>query len=269
MDSCAIDFQHCVVVSQVIWSPPKVTRHFVCNSRGALARTRLRALIADADDVVRPLISRHLLSAGFDVVECSDGRQVLERVTAARFELIVLDGALPGFDGIALCRLIRQRSANAASAIIILAASSTESDTVLALLNGADDCMTKPLSVREFLARVSAIMRRARRATYHNEKSPIDRLDIRLDPSRRQVTVRGSVVACSKQEFGLLYALASSPGIVFTREQLVTQYWCGRPDPSARLVDPIISRLRNKIERDPSRPKLIITVWGRGYKFVE
>jgi DNA-binding response OmpR family regulator len=218
---------------------------------------------------MRPLISRHLLSEGFDVLECGDGRQALEHVTASRFELIVLDGALPGLDGIALCRAIRQGSANAGSAILIVATSSAESDKVLALANGADDYMTKPLSIREFLARVSAVMRRAHRVTEHNERGPIDRPDIRLDPSRRQVVVRGSVVVCSKQEFDLLYALASSPGIVFTREQLVARYWRRGPGADARLVDPIISRLRRKIERDPDMPTLIITVWGRGYKFVE
>jgi DNA-binding response OmpR family regulator len=219
--------------------------------------------------VTRPLISRHLLSEGFDVVECGDGRQALEHVTASRFELIVLDGALSGLDGIALCRAIRQGSANAGSAILIVSKSSAESDKVLALGNGADDYMTKPLSIREFLARVSAVMRRAHRVTDHNEKAAIDRPDIRLDPSRRQAVVRGSVVACSKQEFDLLYALASSPGIVFTREQLVARYWRGGPDADVRLVDPIISRLRRKIERDPDTPTLIITVWGSGYKFVE
>ena len=210
-----------------------------------------------------------MLSAGFDVVECCDGWKALGYVSDGRFDLIVLDGALAGFDGIALCRLIRQRSPNTASAIVILADSAAESDTVLALLNGADAYMTKPLSIPEFLARVAAIMRRAQHATEHTANGPIYRHDIRLDPWKRQLIVRGSVVPCSKQEFGLLYALASSPGVVFTREQLITRYWYGRPNPSVRLIDPIISRLRNKIERDPDKPALLITVWGRGYKFVE
>jgi DNA-binding response OmpR family regulator len=210
-----------------------------------------------------------LLSDGFDVIECGDGRQVLEHVTSSRFELIVLDGALSGLDGIALCRAIRKESANARSAILIVATSSAESDKVLALGNGADDYMTKPLSMPEFMARVSAVMRRAYGVIDHKEKGPIDRPDIRLDPSKRQVVVRGSLVACSKQEFDLLYALASSPGIVFTREQLIAQHWRGSPDADVRLVDPIICRLRRKIRRDPHTPKLILTVWGSGYKFME
>jgi len=142
----------------------------------------------------------------------------------------------------------------------------------------------KPLSIREFLARVSAVMRRARRGAHTGTKKAINRPDIQLDPSRRLVVVRGTAVACSKQEFDLLYALASSPGIVFSREELIARYW----SPSAastsalrasagrsplrrdvRLVDPIISRLRRKIENDPAEPRLIATVWGIGYKFVE
>lgn len=230
---------------------------------------RPRALIADGDPPTRLLISRHLLSEGFDIGECRNGREALEHISASRFDLIVLDGALPGLDGIALCRAIRQGSANPQSAVLIVAASAEESDKVLALVNGADDYLTKPLSIREFLARVSAVMRRSQRVAENNGRTPIDRSDIQLDPAKRLVIVRGSVVACSKQEFDLLYALASSPGIVFSREELVARYWRGGPDAAVRLVDPIISRLRRKIERNPDTPHLILTVWGIGYKFAE
>jgi DNA-binding response OmpR family regulator len=226
-----------------------------------------RALIADADHPTRHLISRHLFSEGFETFECRDGREALERISASRFELIVLDGALSGLDGIALCRAIRHGSANSRSAILIVATSASESDKVLALVNGADDYLTKPLGIREFLARVSAVMRRTQPAADSNRKDSIARSDIQLDPARRQLLVRGSAVVCSRQEFDLLYALASSPGIVFTREELVAKYWRGGPNAEVRLVDPIISRLRRKIERDPDAPRLILTVWGVGYKF--
>jgi two-component system OmpR family response regulator/two-component system alkaline phosphatase synthesis response regulator PhoP len=245
-----------------------------------------RALIADADQVTRLLLSPLLRSEGFDVGECGDGREALEHLSDSHFDLVVLDAALRGLDGIALCRAIRQESANPHAAIFIVATSAAESDKVLALVNGADDYVTKPLSIREFLARVSAVMRRTVRATESNVKPPIHRGDIQLDPSKRQVRVRGRVVACSKQEFDLLYALASSPGVVFTREELLARHWptfargtvgksafakarTGRSDSSIRLVDPIISRLRRKIEHDPDAPRLIMTVWGVGYKFAE
>jgi two-component system OmpR family response regulator/two-component system alkaline phosphatase synthesis response regulator PhoP len=249
-----------------------------------------RALIADSDHSTRHLLSRHLLSEGFDIGECSDGREALDQLSRSRFDLVVLDSALGGLDGIALCRAIRQESANRHTAIFVIAASAAESDKVLALINGADDYLTKPLSIREFLARVSAVMRRTKRATEHDVKDPIDRSDIRLDPSKRQVLVRGRSVSCSKQEFDLLYALASSPGIVFSREELLARHWstfaassqfatvdkpdaatarAGKRDSSIRLVDPIISRLRRKIEREPDSPQMILTVWGIGYKFAE
>lgn len=221
---------------------------------------------------MRLLLSHHLASEGFDVGECGDGREALEHLSDSPFDLVVLDAALRGLDGIALCRAIRQGSANSHAAIFIVAASAAESDKVLALVNGADDYVTKPLSIREFLARVSAVMRRTARAIAPDVKRPIHRADIQLDPSKRQVRVRGRVVACSKQEFDLLYALASSPGIVFSREQLLARHWstfAGDHRSSIRLVDPIISRLRRKIEHAPDSPRLIITVWGVGYKFSE
>ena len=251
--------------------------------------------------MTRVLLSRHLVSEGFDVGECSDGRDALEHVLDSRFDLIVVDAALHGLDGIALCRAIRQGSANRHAAIFIVATSAAESDKVLALVNGADDYVTKPLSVREFLARVSAVMRRTAYAAEADVKGPIHRGDLQLDPSKRQVRVRGRAVACSKQEFDLLYALASAPGIVFSREDLLARHWSAfaasplrrdksgdaastsalcasadrsplrrdKPSTPIRLVDPIISRLRRKIEERPDSPRLILTVWGVGYKFSE
>ena len=225
--------------------------------------------MSDADSSTRLLVSHHLFSDGFAIDECVDGREALERVTSVRFDLIVLDAALPGLDGIALCRAIRNGPVNSGAAIFVVARSAAESDKVLALVNGADDYLTKPLGVREFLARVSAVMRRVDRASDWSVQHAIERSDLCLDPSRRQVIVRGQDVACSKQEFNLLYMLAASPGIVFSREALLTRYW---PDSGAggiRLVDPIVSRLRRKIEREPDSPQLILTVWGIGYKFAD
>jgi two-component system OmpR family response regulator/two-component system alkaline phosphatase synthesis response regulator PhoP len=231
-----------------------------------------RALIAESDRATRLLVARHLISEGFDIGECGDGLEALEQLTTQRFDLIVLDGALAGLDGIALCRAIRQGRTNPDSAIFIVAASTAEADKVLALVNGADDYLTKPLSIREFLARVAAVMRRAAYRCERTVRNAIESADFKLDPAKRQVWVRGRAIACSKQEFELLYALASSPGIVFSREQLLARSWsppAAPPRSAIRLVDPIISRLRRKIEREPDTPRLIITVWGVGYKFAE
>ena len=237
---------------------------------------RSRALIADGDSQTRIAVSRHLSSEGFDIAECSDGREALECLTTSPFDLIVLDAELSGLDGIALCRVVRQGSVNRHSAVFVIAGSSAESEKVLAFANGADECMSKPLSIREFLARASAVLRRAHRTPERSANRAIDRSGIRLDPAKRQVIVRGRQVVCSKQEFDLLYALMASPGVVFSREELLARCWpayakatVGQRDASVRLVDPIVSRLRRKIEHEPDVPHLIVTVWGIGYKFTE
>ena len=228
-----------------------------------------RVLIADSDHSTRCLVSHHLSAEGFVIDESVDGREALERLTTAPFDVVVINAAIPGLDGIALCRAIRQGGANPDAAIFLVSDSTVESDKVLAFANGADDYLTKPLAMREFLARVLAILRRAGPASDRRMPRVIEHADLRIDPSRRMVLVRGQDVGCSKQEFALLYALASSPGIVFSREELLARYWThgGRKD--VRLVDPIVSRLRRKIERAPHSPQMIITVWGVGYKFAE
>ncbi len=248
-----------------------------------------RALVADGDNLARLLVSRHLISEGFTISECGDGREALDHIRESRFDLIVLDATLSSLDGIALSRAIRQGPTNSHAAVFIIATSDLESDKVLAFANGADDYVTKPLKVREFVARVNAVMRRAQRVPHQSTPSSIDRGEISLDPAKRQVLVRGRGVACSKQEFNVLYALASSPGIVFSREQLLARYWPtpadspfppsrealrrtrrrDNPGAAIRLVDPIVSRLRRKIERNPDTPRIIVTVWGIGYKFAE
>ncbi len=255
-----------------------------------------RALIADGDPSTRLFLSSHLRTDGFSPDECGDGRDAFERLTASPFDLVILDARLPRLDGIALCRAIRQEAANRDAGVFVLGTSAAESDKVLALVNGADDYLTKPISIREFLARVCAVMRRAAR-TSGAARERIQRGDLDLDPSRRQLIVRGRAIACSRQEFDLVYVLAAAPGIVFTREELLARHWpafaasrlrrgkpgidevsAGKPgvddasadkprDADIRLVDPIVSRVRRKIERNPDDPEMIVTVWGVGYKF--
>lgn len=246
-----------------------MARHFVCTAACVLPPLPSRALIADGDLTTRLLVSRHLTSDGFRITECRDGREAFERISADQFDLIVLDAALPGLDGIALCRAIRQSPANCHAAIFVVGASAAEQDAVLALANGADDYLAKPPSIREFLARVSAVMRRTGRPTDGAALPPVHHRDLLLDPAKRDVVVRGARISCSRQEFDLLYGLASAPGIVFTRDDLLARHWPQGSEHGTRLVDPIVSRLRRKVERDPDNPELILTVWGVGYKFRE
>ena len=233
-----------------------------------MSQPRPLALIADPDQPAQRALSQHLTSGGFTIDTCSNGRDALERIFGTTFDLIVLEGGLQGVDAATLCRVIRQGSANPDAAVIVVATSARESDKVLLLTAGADDYLTKPVSPREFVARVATVMRRSRpRAA--GEKDVIERSDFSLDPARRQLVVRGRRVALSKQEFELLYDLASSPGIVFTRHDLLQRHWPNAASGDIRLVDPIVSRLRRKIEIDRDAPRLILTVWGVGYKFAD
>jgi DNA-binding response OmpR family regulator len=141
----------------------------------------------------------------------------------------------------------------------------------MGLDSGADDYLTKPFGVRELVARAAAMLRRARAPLVgaQGESRPIDSHSVELDPARRGVRVRGTAVDVTRQEFNLLYLLASNPGIVFTRERLLSKVWQEQSFVTGRSVDTLVKRLRKKIEIDPADPKLIITVWGDGYKFAD
>jgi DNA-binding response OmpR family regulator len=178
---------------------------------------------------------------------------------------------LPGIDGVTITRAIRRHGPNRDAPILMLTARREEADKVMGLDSGADDYLTKPFGVRELMARAAALMRRARAplATGDGETRPISIHGVDLDPSRRGVRVRGSSVEVTRQEFNLLYVLASSPGIVFTRERLLSRVWQEQAFVTGRSVDTLVKRLRKKIEVDPADPKLILTVWGDGYKFAD
>ena len=238
-------------------------------ARHARALPPNRALIADTDRFTRFSLSNHLLMEGFVVKECSEGLEALDCATASHFDLILLDASLPNFSEAALCNMMRRQSSNPGVAIFVIATSAAESDKVLAFANGADDYLVKPVSIREFLARVSAAVRRAERATAARASETMEFGDLRIDSARRQVSIRGYTIPCSKQEFALLHALAASPGIVLTREELLQRCWPKASHSDVRLVDPIVSRVRRKMESNHGSPRWILTVWGVGYKFAE
>jgi DNA-binding response OmpR family regulator len=233
---------------------------------------RRTVLVVEDDPSIRELLQLHLALAGFDVSAAGDGRLALDLARSKRFDLLVLDVMLPHLDGITLCRALRTEGANAATPILMLTALDTESDKVLGLESGADDYLTKPFGIRELLARVGALLRRAERADGQaaSTKSPgVVSREVRLDPERRQAWIRGEPVELTKQEFDLLHLLAARPGIVFSRAALLAKVWQGDTYVTERTVDTVVSRLRRKIEREPQDPALILTAWGVGYKFVD
>jgi DNA-binding response OmpR family regulator len=230
-----------------------------------------RVLVVEDEKNIRDLVCLHLGVEGYECVPVADGKEAMLLAGEKSFDLIVLDLMLPGIDGVTITRAIRRHGPNRDAPILMLTARREEADKVMGLDSGADDYLTKPFGVRELMARAAALMRRARAplATGDGEARPISIHGVDLDPSRRGVRVRGSSVEVTRQEFNLLYVLASSPGIVFTRERLLSRVWQEQAFVTGRSVDTLVKRLRKKIEVDPADPKLILTVWGDGYKFAE
>jgi DNA-binding response OmpR family regulator len=231
---------------------------------------RRRVLIVEDEAPIRELMRLHLGLAGFEVVECGTGHVGLERARAEAFDLILLDVMLPGLDGITVCRAIRHQGVNTNTPILMVTARDTESDTVLGLESGADDYLAKPFGVRELVARTAALLRRTeRKVSASTTAHGVQSRDLTLDADRREVVVRGTPVELTKQEFDLLYLLASRRGIVFSRAALLSKIWHDDTYVTERTVDTVVSRLRRKIERDPQDPELVLTAWGVGYKFVD
>ncbi len=228
-------------------------------------------LVVEDETNIRDLVCLHLGIEGYECVPVADGKEAMQLAGEKSFDLIVLDLMLPGVDGVTITRAIRRNGPNRDAPILMLTARREEADKVMGLDSGADDYLTKPFGVRELVARAAALMRRARApiAPADADGRPISVQGIDLDPARRGVRVRGTPVDVTRQEFNLLYVLASSPGIVFTRERLLSRVWQEQSFVTGRSVDTLVKRLRKKIEVDPADPKLIVTVWGDGYKFAE
>lgn len=227
------------------------------------------ALVIEDERNIRDLVCLHLGVEGFTCVEAADGPAALTLADARRFDVVVLDLMLPGLDGLSVCRAIRRGALNAGVPILMLTARRDETDKVLGLETGADDYLTKPFGVRELVARVRALVRRAGQAGVPagaNAARPVSYRHIAMDPARRRVTRDGEDVELTTHEFDLLYVLLSHPGIVFSREALLSRTWKENTFVTERSVDTLVKRVRRKIERDPANPEVITTVWGSGYK---
>ena len=230
-----------------------------------------KVLVVEDEKNIRDLVCLHLGLEGYECVPVADGKEAMALAVEKPFDLIVLDLMLPGVDGVTITRALRRNGPNRDTPILMLTARREESDKVMGLDSGADDYLTKPFGVRELVARAAALLRRARAplAAAQSDSRPLDIHGVELDPARRGVRVRGSAIDVTRQEFNLLYLLASNPGIVFTRERLLSKVWQEQSFVTGRSVDTLVKRLRKKIEVDPAEPKLIVTVWGDGYKFAD
>ena len=230
-----------------------------------------KVLVVEDEKNIRELVCLHLGVEGYECVPVADGKEAMLLASEKSFDLIILDLMLPGMDGVTITRAIRRHGPNRDAPILMLTARREEADKVMGLDSGADDYLTKPFGVRELMARAAALMRRARAPMAGGDGSgrPVSIHGVELDPARRGVRVRGAAIDVTRQEFNLLYVLASSPGIVFTRERLLSRVWQEQSFVTGRSVDTLVKRLRKKIEVDPSDPTLILTVWGDGYKFAD
>jgi DNA-binding response OmpR family regulator len=227
-------------------------------------------LVVEDEAHIRELVTLHLRLEGLNPLEAADGESGLTQARTQPFDLIILDLMLPGLDGVTVCRAIRRDSPNADTPILMLTARREESDKVLGLDSGADDYLTKPFGIRELLARIRALLRRGEtsraRAASGSTTGPITYKDIEIDPARRRVRIGGTDVDLTFNEFELLYVLVSNPGIVFSRESLLSKVWKDQTFVTVRSVDTLVKRVRRKIESDPAEPAVILTVWGAGYK---
>jgi len=227
-------------------------------------------LVAEDQADIRELLVLNLRNAGYEVSAVADGREALARQTEQARDLLVLDLMMPGLDGLEVCKALRAKGS--ATPILMLTAKSTELDRVLGLELGADDYLTKPFSLAELLARVKALLRRAdllRAAQANAQAQPgaaVRNGEIELQPQRRQVRVRGEAVEFTALEFDLLLYFTQHPGRVFSRAQLLDAVWGYTHDGYEHTVTTHINRLRAKLEADPMRPEVILTVRGAGYK---
>lgn len=229
-----------------------------------------RVLLVEDDPKVVELLTLHLRDIGLAVQAESSGPRGLKRALEGEYSLIILDLMLPGLDGLEICKRIR--GSQKRIPILMLTAKSEELDKVLGLELGADDYITKPFSIRELLARIKALIRRAKAfddgAQEHSGKL-LEHGQLRIDLEKRTVSLAGSSVELTAKEYDLLILFASNPGRAFNRQQLLDRVWGYQFEGYQHTVNSHINRLRNKIENDPANPVYLKTVWGYGYRFAE
>lgn len=227
-------------------------------------------LVIEDDDNISTAIEEYFSRSGYTVTRAADGVAGVEAAVKARPDVVVLDLMLPKMDGLAVCKELRLK--NPQMPIVMLTAKDDVVDKVLGLEMGADDYITKPFSLREVEARIKSVLRRARATAAAGDgldETPIVRGNLRVDPVRREVTIADRHVDLTPKEFDLLRLFAANPGRVFPRKYLLEKIWDYSYEGYDRTIDSHINRLRAKIEENPEKPQLVLTVWGIGYKFTD
>jgi len=221
-------------------------------------------LVVDDEPQIATIARDYLTRAGFSVAVAADGATGLELTRRTQPDLVVLDLGLPRLDGFEVARALRRESD---VPIIMLTARVDETDRLHGFEVGADDYITKPFSPRELVARVTSVLRRAR---YSPERtSRFDVADLSIDAAKMRVERNGTLIDLTTTEFQLLASLAGHPGRVFTRSQLLDAVRGTEIESFERAIDAHVKNVRRKLERDPHRPRYVLTVYGIGYKFAD
>lgn len=231
-----------------------------------------RILVAEDESSIREFIVINLKYNGFEVVDVPDGASALEEYHASsgNFDIALLDIMMPGVDGLEVCKKLRQENTNIG--IIMLTAKTQEMDKVSCLLMGADDYVTKPFSLSELLARIDAVYRRVALNSNNDEKAENENClisnDYILDLRNHSLTQKGRLIELTQVEFQIMEHFFLNQGVALSRTDILNKVWgCDRIG-EEKIVDVNIRRLRMKIEKEPSSPKHLVTIWGVGYKWI-
>ncbi|MDQ3574022.1 MAG: response regulator transcription factor [Actinomycetota bacterium] len=230
-----------------------------------MSEPQATVLVVEDEESFVEALTVGLKREGFLVRVAKDGLEALTLFDAVRPDLVLLDIMLPQLSGVDVCREIRSRSK---TPIIMVTAKGAEIDTVVGLEVGADDYITKPYRLRELVARMRAVLRRAPRQDEPRTDGAVLKIgDVQLDPERHEVVVRGQQVSLPLKEFDLLELLLFNAGRVLTRETIIDRVWGPNYVGDTKTLDVHIKRLRSKVEDDPSKPQRILTIRGLGYRY--
>ncbi|MGN1051475.1 MAG: response regulator transcription factor [Acutalibacteraceae bacterium] len=229
-----------------------------------------KILVCEDEDAIRDFIVINLERGGYDVTEATNGEEALLRYdeNGGDFDIAILDIMMPGIDGLQVCKELRNK--NSGIGIIMLSAKTQEMDKVTGLMLGADDYVTKPFSPSELTARVDALYRRVTLASEKSEngfKEELKSGNFTLNLRNRSLSKSGEIIELTQVEFQIMEYFFSNPGVALDRTDILNYVWGEAYVGEEKIVDVNIRRLRMKVEDEPSNPKYIVTVWGRGYKW--